>query len=71
MTLHDTVNRPEASPPTARSLAVRTAVEHVRSILVIDNEPLICEVIAAILRGANFRVHAVWSGTEALRASAA
>ena len=44
---------------------------HERSILVVDNEPLICEVLAAVLGNANFRVHTVWSGTEALQAAAA
>lgn len=68
---HDTLHRSEASRPEASPPAARSAVEHVRSILVIDNEPLICEVIAAILQGANFRVHTVWSGTQALQVSAA
>lgn len=64
--VHDTLKRAETNRPEAPA-----AVEHVHSILVIDNEPLICEVIAAILQGANFRVHTVWSGTEALQAAAA
>ncbi len=68
---HDTVNRPEANGRGASPPVAGSTVEQVRSILVIDNEPLICEVIAAILRDANFSVHTVWSGTEALQVSAA
>lgn len=69
--VHDTLSRPGASQPEADSAETPAPVEHARSILVIDNEPLICEVIAAILTDANFSVHTVWSGTEALQASAA
>lgn len=68
---HDTLNPPEANWPEANPSPARSAAGHVRSILVVDNEPLICEVIAAILQGANFSVHTVWSGTEALQVSAA
>lgn len=69
--VHNTLSRPGASRPEASSSEAPAVVEHTRSILVIDNEPLICEVIAAILAAANFSVHTVRSGTEALLASAA
>ena len=62
--VHSSRSRPEAHRPDPPA-----EVGPVRSILVVDNEPLICEVIEAIL-SPKFSVHTVWSGTEALQAVA-
>ena len=64
--VHGAVWRPNANRSDALS-----EIEQARSILVVDNEQLICKAIAMILHGTNFGVQTARSETEALRVVAA